>query len=101
MYGGRPRRSGRSSPDLDSQYETTNTIRTINRTNGKNILRPNELPSIAMILTTLANYASRIARVTIGATLSDRLLDSPEDFHKDKDLMFTANMTILNFWPKQ
>ena len=38
-----------------------------------------------MILTTLANYATRIARVTIGATLSDRLLDAPEDFHKDKD----------------
>ena len=38
-----------------------------------------------MILTTLTNYATRIARVTIGATLSDRLLDAPEDFHKDKD----------------
>ena len=38
-----------------------------------------------MILSTLASYATRIAKITIGSTLSDRLLDPPEDFHKDKD----------------
>ena len=61
MYGRRARRSGRSSPDLDSQYESTNR----NRLTGRDVLGYGELPSLAMILTTLASYATRIARQRI------------------------------------
>ena len=76
MYGERARWPGRSSPDLESQYESTNR----SRLTGREVLGYGELPSLAMILTTLASYATKIARFTIGATLSDKLYDPPEDF---------------------
>ena len=94
MYGGPARRSGRSSPDLDSQYESTNR----NRLTGRDVLGYGELPSLAMILTTLASYATRIARFTIGATLSDKLYDPPEDFGpKDKDFDLYRNYENFEF----
>ena len=92
MYGGRAHRPGRSSPDLDSQYESTNR----SRLTGRDVLGYGELPSLAMILTTLASYATKIACFTIGATLSDKLTHQKILDLRTRTLTFTATTKTLN-----